>query len=100
VGSWRKTIDYFDAIKIGLTATPAAHTVSLFRELVYRYTTQQAIQDGWLVDYERIDIHSDVWLNNTFLQAGEMVGRIDRETGEEVYMELKKDDFSSKIDDD
>ncbi|MCT7981614.1 DEAD/DEAH box helicase family protein [Laspinema olomoucense] len=89
VGSWRKTIDYFDAIKIGLTATPAAHTVSLFREVVYRYTTQQAIQDGWLVDYERIDIHSEVRLNNTFLHAGEMVGRIDRETGEEVYDELE-----------
>ena len=23
---WRKTLDHFDAIKIGLTATPAAHT--------------------------------------------------------------------------
>jgi len=23
---WRQTLDHFDAIKIGLTATPAAHT--------------------------------------------------------------------------
>lgn len=89
VGSWRRTIDYFDAIKIGLTATPATHTVSLFREVVYRYTTQQAIQDGWLVDWERIDIHSDIRLNGTFVREGELVGRIDRETGEEVYDELE-----------
>ncbi len=28
---WRKTLDHFDAIKIGLTATPAAHTTSLLQ---------------------------------------------------------------------
>ena len=33
---WRKTLDHFDAIKIGLTATPAAHTMAYFREIVYR----------------------------------------------------------------
>ena len=26
---WRTTLDHFDAIKIGLTATPAAHTTSV-----------------------------------------------------------------------
>ena len=96
VGSWRKTIDYFDAIKIGLTATPAAHTVSLFREVVYRYTTEQAVQDGWLVDWERVDINSNIRLNGTFVRAGEMVGRIDSATGEEVYDELEDErEFST-----
>ncbi|NER38552.1 MAG: DEAD/DEAH box helicase family protein [Oscillatoria sp. SIO1A7] len=89
VGSWRRTIDYFDAIKIGLTATPAAHTVSLFREVVYRYTTEQAVQNNHLVDWDRVDIDSDIRLNGTFVRAGEMVGRIDRATGEEVYDELE-----------
>ena len=28
---WRDTIGHFDAVKIGLTATPAAHTVALFQ---------------------------------------------------------------------
>ena len=27
---WRDVLDYFDAVKIGLTATPAPHTLSLF----------------------------------------------------------------------
>ncbi len=34
---WRDTLDHFDAIKIGLTATPAAHTMAYFENLVYRY---------------------------------------------------------------
>ena len=33
---WRKTLDHFDAIKIGLTATPAAHTTAYFKDIVYR----------------------------------------------------------------
>lgn len=43
---WRQVLDHFDAIKIGLTATPALHTLSLFKEVIYRYTTEEAILDG------------------------------------------------------
>ena len=51
---WRNTINHFDAIKIGLTATPAAHTVGLFGAPVFRYGVEQAIRDGYLVDYEAV----------------------------------------------
>ena len=34
---WRKTLDHFDAVKVGLTATPAAHTKAYFNDVVYRY---------------------------------------------------------------
>lgn len=34
---WRNTLDHFDTIKIGLTATPAAHIKAYFRDVVYRY---------------------------------------------------------------
>lgn len=88
-GSWRKVIDYFDAIKIGLTATPALHTVSVFKEIVYRYTTEQAIADGWLVDYEQINIDSQIRINGTFLREDELVGLIDQETGEKLYERLE-----------
>ena len=30
---WRNTLDHFDAIKIGLTATPAAHTKAYFKDI-------------------------------------------------------------------
>src|SRR5438093_513988 len=49
LSTWRKTLDHFDAIKIGLTATPAAHTKAYFKDVVFRYEYNQAIQDGYLV---------------------------------------------------
>ena len=86
---WRQVMDYFDAIKIGLTATPAPHSLSLFKEVVFRYTTEQGIQDGYLVDYEPILIKSDVRIKGAFLKEGEHVGVIDTDTGEEIYDELE-----------
>jgi len=86
---WRRVLDYFDVIKIGLTATPAPHTLSLFKEVIYRYTTDRAIQDGYLVDYEAVKIKSDVRMNGVFLKEGEQVGIVDTTTGVETYDELE-----------
>ncbi len=76
---WREVIQYFDAVRIGLTATPAPHSLTLFKEVVSRYTTDEAIADGWLVDYEPYKISSNVFINGAFLKEGEKVGEIDRE---------------------
>lgn len=86
---WRQTLDYFDAIKIGLTATPALHTTAYFGIPVYRYTTEEAILDGYLVDYEAVSIKSNVLMNGAFLKEGEQVGIIDTRTGKETYDELE-----------
>lgn len=94
---WRETINHFDAVKIGLTATPAAHTVSLFGEPVFRYGVEQAIAEGYLVDYEPVVIKSNVRINGVFLREGEQVGKIDTATGEEVFDELEDErTFSSE----
>ena len=53
---WRKTLDHFDAIKIGLTATPAAHTTAYFTDVVYRYEWERAVRESYLVDYD-VDVH-------------------------------------------
>ena len=45
---WRKTLEHFDAIKIGLTATPAAHTTAFFSDIVYKYSYDRAVQEGFL----------------------------------------------------
>ncbi len=45
---WRQTLDHFDAIKIGLTATPAAHTTGYFKDVVYRYEYERAVREGFL----------------------------------------------------
>ena len=49
---YRRVLDYFAAVKIGLTATPALHTTEIFGPPVYTYTYREAVIDGYLVDYE------------------------------------------------
>jgi type I restriction enzyme R subunit len=78
---WRDTLDHFDAIKVGLTATPAAHTVAYFENLVFRYEYERAVREGYLVDYDVVKIRSDVRINGVFLREGEQVDEIDPETG-------------------
>lgn len=49
---YRYVVDYFDAVKIALTATPALHTTQIFGEPVYTYTYSEAVLDGYLVDHD------------------------------------------------
>jgi len=86
---WRKTLDHFDAIKIGLTATPAAHTKAYFKDVVYRYEYERAVREGYLVDYDAVKIISDVRMNGIFLQEGEQVSMVDPETGNETLDQLE-----------
>ena len=86
---WREVLNHFDAVKVGLTATPAAHTVSYFKEVAYRYDYEQAIQEGYLVDYDAIAIHSEITVNGAFLQQGEEVGIRNTETGQLVFDTLE-----------
>lgn len=80
---WRKTLDHFDAIKVGLTATPAAHTTGYFTEVVYRYGYERAVREGHLVDYDVVAIKSNVRMNGIFLKEGEQVGVVNPESGSE-----------------
>ncbi len=94
--TWRSVLEYLDAIKIGLTATPAPHSLSLFKEVVYRYTTEEAIEEGYLVDYEAVKIKSDVKINGAFLREGEHIGKVDKTTGNVVHDELEDErEYSS-----
>ncbi|MBQ3795027.1 MAG: type I restriction-modification system endonuclease [Butyrivibrio sp.] len=49
---YRAVIDYFDAVKIALTATPALHTTEIFGAPVYTYDYRTAVVDGFLVDHD------------------------------------------------
>src|SRR5207249_5749341 len=84
-GKWRQVLDHFDAIKIGLTATPAAHTTSYFRDIVYRYEYERAVAEGHLVDYDPVSIKSDITLKGMFLKEGEEVGVIDTLSGKQSF---------------
>jgi type I restriction enzyme, R subunit len=52
VSKYRKVIDYFDSVKIGLTATPALHTKEIFGDPVFLYSYREAVIDDFLVDHE------------------------------------------------
>ena len=88
---WRNTLEHFDAIKMGLTATPAAHTKAYFNEVVYRYEYERAVREGFLVDYDVVTVRSNIRINGLFLREGEQVGLIDTETGAE-QLDLLEDE--------
>jgi type I restriction enzyme R subunit len=78
---WRQTIEHFDAVKIGLTATPAAHTTAYFKDVVFRYEYERAVREGFLVDYDVVAVKSNVRMQGIFLKEGEEVGVVDSQTG-------------------
>ena len=52
ISKYRRVLDHFDAVRIGLTATPALHTTEIFGKPIYEYGYRQAVIDGNLVDHE------------------------------------------------
>ncbi|QGR00081.1 type I restriction-modification system endonuclease [Paenibacillus psychroresistens] len=52
ISKYMNALQYFDAVKIGLTATPALHTKELFGSPVFNYSYREAVIDGWLIDFE------------------------------------------------
>jgi type I restriction enzyme R subunit len=82
---WREVLMHFDGIKIGLTATPAAHTKAFFKEIVCRYDYERAVREGFLVDYDAIAIQSDITINGVFLEEGEEVGLINTQNGQLAF---------------
>ncbi len=70
VSTWRDTLAHFDAIQIGLTATPSSTTTSYFTHKVVDYSYEHAVREGYLVDYDVVNLRSEVRMNGLFLQAG------------------------------
>ena len=52
VSKYRRVLDYFSAVKIGLTATPALHTSEIFGPPIFTYSYRQAVIDGFLIDHD------------------------------------------------
>jgi type I restriction enzyme, R subunit len=74
-------LDYFDAFKVGLTATPALHTTEIFGKPVYTYTYREAVLDGYLVDHEPpYRIITNLSKNGIHWEKGEQVKIYNTET--------------------
>ena len=51
ISKYRRVVDHFHAVKIGLTATPALHTSEIFGKPVFNYSYREAVTDGYLCDH-------------------------------------------------
>ncbi len=83
LSAYRRVLDYFDATKIALTATPALHTREIFGAPVFRYGYRQAVIDGYLIDH-RPPRRITTALSQTGIsfEKGEEVSIIDPRTGQ------------------
>lgn len=90
--AYRQILDYFDAVKVALTATPALHTREIFGHPVYHYGYRQAVVEGYLNDHlppRRITTAlSEAGIH---FEGGEEVEIIDRTTGQIDLFDLPDD---------
>ena len=102
---YRAVIDYFDAVKIALTATPALHTTEIFGKPVYEYNYRTAVIDGFLCDYDAPHIiKTKLSEEGIVFEAGSPVPMFDPKThkiinGAELEDDLKFEvkDFNKKV---
>ncbi|MBP8807499.1 MAG: type I restriction-modification system endonuclease [Kofleriaceae bacterium] len=104
LSTYRRVLDHFDAVKIGLTATPALHTTEIFGRPVFQYSYPEAVLDGVLIDHEPpLQIVTKLAAEGMRWQAGEemaiykpAVGAIDTVTlADEVNLEI--DSYNRRV---
>jgi type I restriction enzyme R subunit len=83
VSKYRRVLEHFDAVKIGLTATPALHTVSIFGDPIFTYSYREAVIDGYLIDHEPpIRIETELTRDGIKFKKGEQVEIFNTKTGQ------------------
>jgi type I restriction enzyme R subunit len=98
ISKYRRVLDWFDATKIGLTATPALHTVDIFGKPVFTYSYREAVIDGYLVDQEPpVRITTALAQSGIHFQKGESVELVDTQTGK-VDLSVLPDAIGFEVD--
>ncbi|MCF0260787.1 MAG: DEAD/DEAH box helicase family protein, partial [Erysipelotrichaceae bacterium] len=96
---YRKVIEYFDAVKVALTATPTINTTEIFGKPVYNYTYRQAVIDGYLVDYDAPhQIKTKLSQEGIHYKKGDTVAVLDPITHEVTNSELLEDELDFEVD--
>lgn len=99
ISKYRNVIEYFDAVKVALTATPALHTTEIFGKPVFTYSYREAVIDGYLVDHDAPhDIHTKLRDNGIAYKKGETLAIYDPNTGEVLNSDELEDDMKFEID--
>jgi type I restriction enzyme R subunit len=92
LSSYRRVLDWFDAVKIGMTATPAKHTSEIFGKPVYTYTYREAVADDWLIDHEPpIRYRTRLAEEGIRFEKGDKVDVVNVRSGEVDEAELEDD---------
>lgn len=82
ISKYRRVLEHFDAVKIGLTATPALHTVQIFGDPIFTYSYREAVIDGFLIDHEPpVRIETALAQAGITFQAGEQIEILNTRTG-------------------
>ncbi len=97
LSTYRRVLDYFDAARIALTATPAKHTSEIFGRPVYTYSYREAVADDWLIDHEP-PIRYETLLSKHGIKfaKGEQVEALNLGTGEIEQYQLD-DELSFEV---
>ena len=78
---WRQVLEYFDALIIGLTATPSKQTLGFFNQnLVTEYSHERAVADGVNVGYEVYRIQTEITERGSRVESGYYIDKRDRLT--------------------
>lgn len=95
---YRNVIEYFDAVKIALTATPALQTTEIFGQPVFKYTYREAVIEGYLVDHDAPHhLETKLSTGGIHYKSGDTVTIYDPVTGEITNSELLDDELDFEI---
>ena len=99
VSKYRTVIEYFDAVKVALTATPALHTTEIFGKPVFNYSYREAVIDGYLVDHDAPhNVRTKLRVEGIKYEKGEQLAIYDPVTGEVLNSAELEDDMKFEID--
>lgn len=99
ISKYRTVIEYFDAVKIALTATPALHTTEIFGKPVFNYSYREAVIDGYLVDHDAPhSIKTKLRVEGINYHTGEQLVIYDPITGSVLNSDELEDDMKFEID--
>lgn len=97
---YRFVIEYFDAVKIALTATPAVQTAEIFGQPVFKYMYREAVIDGFLVDHDAPhELHTRLRDEGIHYKPGDTVLLFDPVTHELTNSEDLADELDFDIED-
>ncbi|MBD5119393.1 MAG: type I restriction-modification system endonuclease [Clostridiales bacterium] len=95
---YRSVVEYFDAVKIALTATPALQTTEIFGQPVFKYTYREAVIEGYLVDHDAPhELTTKLSKEGIHYKEGDTVVVYDPVTGEITNAELLDDELDFDV---